>query len=85
MYTVRKNRKVRKREGVAMTEPKPFYTTGQAAKLLALSVDTIVRLWERGELEGYKTKPGYGGHLRVYRDSVERFDQARKEPAQRTG
>jgi len=85
VYTVRKRRKVRKRYGGDMSEPREYFTTGEAAAWLQLSIDTITRLWKRGALEGYKTTPDKGAHLRIYRDSVRKFDQARKEPAKRTG
>lgn len=66
-----------------MTKDRPYCSTGEAAKMLDLSVDTVVRLWERGELEGYRVTPRKGAHLRIYRDSVEQLDRRRKEPAHR--
>lgn len=55
---------------------RPVLTTGEAARILNISHDTVKRLYERGEIGGFKTSNS--GHIRLYRDSVEEFDRQRR-------
>ena len=66
-----------------MTTPRPVISTLEAAALLEISHATVRRLWESGELQGYKTSQAKGARLRLYRDSVERYAQEREKPATR--
>lgn len=52
-------------------------TTGEAALLLGVSIDTVKRYLEQGVLEG-RTLPS--GHRRLTRDSVDRVRTAPPTP-----
>ena len=54
----------------------PTLTTGEAARVLQVSRDTVKRLYERGEIEGFKTSQI--GHIRLYRDAVEEYARQRR-------
>ena len=47
--------------------PKPTYTTGEIAKLLDVNINTVVKWFETGQLEGYKLP---GSHARRIPRSV---------------
>jgi len=46
---------------------KPYYSTRAAAKLLNVSLGTVQKMVERGELSAWKT---HGGHRRIYKEDV---------------
>jgi excisionase family DNA binding protein len=50
----------------------------EAAEYLGISRPTLLRLWSQGFLEGYRVTPYQNGRVRLYRDSVEKFDRQRK-------
>ncbi len=66
-------------------------TTGEAAKILGLSVAAARRLCDSGRLEFWQTEPDgeredtrgrkLRGHRRVYRDSAERLRDAMRKPS----
>ncbi|APW37246.1 DNA-binding protein [Rhodoferax koreense] len=66
------------------THPKPDesfsddYTTRDVAKRLGLAVRSIQQMVDRGEFEAWKT---HGGHRRISRKSVERWEAARLSTA----
>ncbi len=60
----------------ASSTPGTFYTTHQAAKLLAVSLKTV-QLWvESGVLQAWKTP---GGHRRIPEGSVQRMLDQRRD------
>lgn len=46
---------------------KPYYSTRTAAKLLNVSLGTVQKMVERGELAAWKT---HGGHRRIHKEDV---------------
>ncbi len=46
--------------------------TAEAGELLGVSQDTVARLFDAGELDGYRTSATLG-HRRIYLDSVEAY------------
>ena len=61
-----------------MKEDRPTMSAQEAADYLGISRPTLLRLWSQGFLEGYRVTPYQNGRVRLYRDSVERFDRQRK-------
>jgi excisionase family DNA binding protein len=59
---------------------KDFYTTSEAAKLLAVSPDTVLRWVKAGKVRSHRTP---GGHCRIPRNSLEqlvpKLDNSRRE------
>jgi excisionase family DNA binding protein len=55
-------------------DPPAHYTTLEAAALLGLAVRSVQLMVDRGELQAWKTP---GGHRRISRESVHRWQQAR--------
>ena len=49
---------------------KPYYSTRTAAKLLNVSLGTVQKMVERGELGAWKTN---GGHRRIHKETVHRL------------
>ena len=66
------------RKGGGMQHDRPTMSPKEAAALLALSEDTVVRWFSLGTIEGYRKTPSARGRIRLYRDSVEAFDRQRK-------
>lgn len=52
-----------------MAQPK-YYTTQQIAKMLGVSIPTVVNWVKQGRLDAHKTP---GGHRRIGREALERF------------
>ena len=50
------------------------YTTSQAAKLLSVSADTVLKWVKAGKINSYRTP---GGHYRIPADAVETLLPAR--------
>ena len=55
-----------------------WLTTGEAARVLGVSQDTVFRMATAGELMSQKTD---GGHRRIPRAAVEAVLEGRDEPA----
>lgn len=53
-----------------MSANEEWLTTGQAAKLLSVSISTVARYVEQGKLRARRLP---SGHLRIPRSSVERY------------
>ena len=53
---------------------KPFYSTRTAARLLNVSLGTVQKMVERGELGAWKTN---GGHRRIHKETVHHLLAAR--------
>lgn len=49
---------------------KPFFSTAQAAQFLGVSIGTIQKMSERGQLSTWKTE---GGHRRIAADSIKQI------------
>ncbi len=62
--------KNREKRGKNNLSPKESLPVGQAAAVLGVSAPTVRRMVDAGELEGFYTP---GNHLRVSRESIERF------------
>lgn len=60
------------------SDSRPTLTTTEAGRLLCVAHETIRRYWEAGLIDGYLTRPGKHGRLRVYRDSVVAFQRQRQ-------
>ena len=58
--------------------PRPEYTTGECAKLLGCSVQTVIREIDRGELEGYRVPRS--GFRRVYHEDLIEYMRLRELP-----
>lgn len=58
--------------------PAETMTTGAAARLLGVSVDTIVRLYHAGTLRGYRVSDRPRSHIRLYTASVEAYEKQRQ-------
>jgi len=56
---------------------KPYYSTRTAAKLLNVSLGTVQKMVERGELGAWKTN---GGHRRIHKETVHRLLESRSLP-----
>ncbi|HBO79357.1 MAG TPA: DNA-binding protein, partial [Cupriavidus sp.] len=56
---------------------KPYYSTRTAAKLLNVSLGTVQKMVERGELGAWKTN---GGHRRIHKETVHRLLASRSVP-----
>ncbi|SOZ99941.1 conserved hypothetical protein, DNA_binding motif [Cupriavidus taiwanensis] len=56
---------------------KPYYSTRTAAKLLNVSLGTVQKMVERGELGAWKTN---GGHRRIHKETVHRLLATRIGP-----
>ncbi|SDO81047.1 DNA binding domain-containing protein, excisionase family [Ralstonia sp. 25mfcol4.1] len=56
---------------------KPYYSTRTAAKLLNVSLGTVQKMVERGELGAWKTN---GGHRRIHKETVHRLLANRAMP-----
>ena len=61
-----------------MQQVRPTMSPKEAAALLALSEDTVVRWYILGEIEGFRKTPSARGRIQLYSDSVEAFDRQRK-------
>ncbi len=53
------------------------FTTREVAKRLGLAVRSVQQMVDRGEFDAWKT---HGGHRRISRQSVERWEAARRSP-----
>lgn len=51
-------------------QSKHYYSTAQAARLLGVSIGTIQKMSERGQLQAWKTE---GGHRRIALDSISQW------------
>ena len=51
------------------------YPTGEAASILGVSIPTIKRMVEAGELESFRTP---GGHTRIFTESIEAVKEQRR-------
>lgn len=58
-----------------------YYTTSQAARLLAVSPDTVLRWVRQGKISSYNTP---GGHSRIPREAVEQMLHSPQQPVSRT-
>ena len=65
-------------KGGGVQQDRPTMSPKEAAALLALSEDTVVRWYILGEIEGFRKTPSARGRIRLYCDSVEAFDRQRK-------
>ena len=64
-----------------MQQDRPTISPKEAAALLEISEDTVVRWYVLGTIEGYRKTPSARERIRLYRDSVEAFDRQRKSQA----
>lgn len=55
-------------------------TPAEAAEILRVDEQTARRWFDAGILMGYRTRPGRGGHRRIYRTSVDRLLAEREQP-----
>lgn len=61
-----------------VSEQRASVSPVEAADLLNVTHETIRSYWRRGLIEGYRTSPAKGAHLKLYRDSIEEFDRKRR-------
>jgi excisionase family DNA binding protein len=58
--------------------PDEVYTTGQAAKLLGVHLNTVLKWCRLGRITAYRTSPI--GHWRITRKTLEEYAQANNIP-----
>jgi len=59
-------------------------STAEAAKLLGVSRQTVIRAFDAGHLQGYRTSAAKHAHIRLYSESVAAYRAAlhERQPAE---
>ena len=60
-------------------DDRPTLSSSEAAQIIGVSIPTITRMIQRGELEAYKLTLAKSSPLRIYKDSVEDVLERRKQ------
>lgn len=69
-FRVRTGRQLRHADDGGRLHRREVLTAAQVARLFSVGRTTVVTWLDRGEIDGFRTP---GGHVRIYRDSLERY------------
>jgi excisionase family DNA binding protein len=69
-------------EVIAVNQDRQTLTAQEAAEQLNISHETVRKYFRRGIIEGVLSHPGRYSRLRLYKDSVDAYEERRKREGQ---